>query len=316
MKKQDYQDLLVRSIYGELSADEQRFLESYLSTHPALKKEQRELQRLRAVLYSTAADVDVDGLLAEARQELRRAARRERNAEHFAHRIMHSIREFVSPKFAVASTAAILIGIAIGYYSFSPRHDRQDIAVLPVSGEASTKGSMEISNVRMIETGNGMVEIEFDAVAPVTMKGSIDDPEIQKVLTHALLNESNAGIRLASVTTIGDQIAKMPNSDPAVRTALITTVKSDENPGVRREALRVLMQFDYDKEIRDALLHILSHDRNTGLRVAAINALETATLDGGTFDASSIAVLKQRMESENNTYIRNRAATLIKEIYQ
>ena len=316
MKKQEYQELLSRSVFDELTADEQRYLKTYLKTHPAQKREYRELQRLRGVMISTVAEIDVDGLLADARVGLRHAVRKERNAEHIAVRMLQWVREIITPKFALAGAAAIVLGIVIGYFAFSPIGDRQDMVMLPVSGNTSTTKNMHINNVRMIETGNGTVEIEFDAVAPLTIKGNIDDPEIQKVLTHALLNESNAGIRLASVTTIGDQFGHRSEYDPAVRMALITTVKSDENPGVRREALRVLLQFGYDDATRDALLSILTNDQNTGMRVAAINALETARLDGRTFDGQTIDIFKKRMETENNTYIRNRAATFVKEIYQ
>jgi hypothetical protein len=267
-------------------------------------------------MNSPGADINIDGLLADARVGLRHAVRKDGNAENVAIRIMRSMREMFSPKFALAGAAVLLLGIIIGYYSFSPVDDRQDMVMLPVSGNTSTTKNMHIKNVRMIETGNGTVEIEFDAVAPISIKGNIDDPDIQKVLTHALLNESNAGIRLASVNTFGVQIGQQTIPDPAVRKALITTVKNDENPGVRREALRVLLQFGYDDAIRDALLHVLSNDQNTGMRVAAINAFEAARLDGRRFDGPTIDILKQRMETENNTYIRNRAATFVKEIYQ
>lgn len=316
MKKHEYQELLSRSVFGELTAGEQRKLDAYLKTHPALKREHRELLRLRGIMNSPGAEFDVDGMLVDARMGLRHAVRKEMNAENAAVWFMRSMREMFSPKFALAGAAALVIGIAIGYYAFSPVDDRQDMVMLPVSGNTSTPKDMYINNVRMIETGNGTVEIEFDAIAPISIKGNIDDPDIQKVLTHALLNESNAGIRLASLNTIGEQIGQQAVPDPAVRMALITTVKSDENPGVRREALRVLLQFGYDDAIRDALLFVLSNDQNTGMRVAAINALESARLDGTMFDGPTIDVMKERMETENNSYIRNRAATFVKEIYQ
>jgi hypothetical protein len=316
MKKQEFQELLFRSVFDELTADEQRLLDAYLKTHPARKQEYRELRRLRGVMNSPVPEINVDSLLADARMELRHAVRKERTADTVLLRIMQSIRDTFSPKFALTGAAALVLGIVIGYYTFSPVNDRQDMVMLPVSGNTSSTKTMHIKNVRMIETGTGTVEIEFDAVAPLSIKGNIDDPDIQKVLTYALLNESNAGIRLASVNTIGDQIGQRAVPDPAVRMALITTVRSDENPGVRREALRVLLQFGYDNAIRDALLYVLSNDQNTGMRVAAINALETARLDGRTFDGPTIDILKKRMETENNTYIRNRAATFVKEIYQ
>ena len=48
---------------------------------------------------------------------------------------------------------------------------------------------------------------------------------------------------------------------------------SDENPGVRKEALKALAQFPMDEKIKTAYLDILKHDNNSAIRIAAINAL-------------------------------------------
>ncbi len=50
--------------------------------------------------------------------------------------------------------------------------------------------------------------------------------------------------------------------------------------------------------------------------MAAINGLETAKMDGITFDDKTIDALKQQIAKEQNHYIRNRAVNLVQEIYQ
>ncbi|MBP9211220.1 MAG: HEAT repeat domain-containing protein, partial [Bacteroidetes bacterium] len=179
-------------------------------------------------------------------------------------------------------------------------------------------GKTFIEDIRFIDNdaSDCEVEFEFNAVAPVHIKGRVDDPEIQRLLTHALLNESNAGVRLSSMQLIRDQAAVNRSVDPAVKQALITSLKTDANPGVRNEALRVLQQYGFDDDLRDALLHVIEHDENSGIRVAAINALELAKMDGNRLDEATVKALKEQIAKEENNYIRNRAVNLVKEIYQ
>jgi hypothetical protein len=92
----------------------------------------------------------------------------------------------------------------------------------------------------------GEVEFSFDAVKPVYMKGSVNDPDVQKILAYALLNEQNPGVRLRSVDVIGSEHLKSTGSEVEIKWALIAALKSDDNPGVRKEALAVPEKFPFD----------------------------------------------------------------------
>ncbi|MEW5798227.1 MAG: HEAT repeat domain-containing protein [Bacteroidota bacterium] len=318
MKKEEYKELMYLSIYGELNSDEQVRLDDYLKKHPELKKELQEIKKFKSFVSDNTADATPDDLLREARTQLRTAIRKEKNRQQYVSAILGSIYELFRPKFALTGAAALSLGIFIGYCSFSPPGAGQGLVFQPVAHESSSADMTRIDHVRFIDSdaSDGEVEFEFEAVAPMRLKGKVNDPEVQKILTHALLNESNAGVRLKTVNAIAQQTNQKRSSDPAVKSALITTIKTDQNPGVRREALRVLLQFEFDDEIRNALLHVLSKDNNPGLRVAAINALEMARMDGQKFDDQTVSALKQQIVNEQNRYIRDRAANLVKEIYQ
>ncbi len=318
MKKEEIKELLQLSVYGELSPEEQETLDSYLKRHPEMKKELQEMKKFGTFVSENTSPVTSDELLGEARTQLREALRGERRKESFIVRIRRSSQEFLSLKFAAGGFGILSLGMLIGYCSFSPAEREKQLDLQTVSNTSNASAKTSIENVRFIDSdaSDGEIEFEFEAVAPMHVKGKIDDPEIQKLLTHALLNESNDGVRLSSINAIRNQTENNKTIDPAIKTALITSLKTDANPGVRREALRVLQKYGFDKDIRDALLYVIAKDSNSGVRVSAINALEFAKMDGTKFDETTINALKQQIKKEQNNYIRNRAVNLVKEIYQ
>ncbi len=318
MKKEEIKELMQLSVYGELSPEEQEKLDAAMKRHPDLKKELQEMKKFGSFVSENTSPVTTDELLSDARTQLREALRNERRNIPLIVRIGHTFEELLRPRFALTGAGMLSLGLLIGYCSFAPSVGENQLVLQPVSNPSGDAPKTSIENVRFIDSdpSDGEVEFEFEAVAPMRIKGKIDDPEVQRLLTHALLNESNDGVRLSSINAIRNQSENTKSIDPVIKTALITSMKSDANPGVRREALRVLQQYGFDNDIRDAMLSVIAKDENSGVRVAAINALEFAKMDGMKFDERSIDALKQQIKKEQNNYIRNRAVNLVKEIYQ
>lgn len=320
MNKKDYKRLLLLSVYGELSEEEQAKLDKYLKTHPELKTELKELQKFKTFVSNNTPQEASDELLDDARQQLRSALRQKRQKQSGLVKVLEPIKSFFQRqwKLALGGVGTFGLGMAVGYYFFALAPMEKGIGIQPAGNNETSPRNTRIANVQFIDAdaSDGEIEFEFDAVAPMHIKGKIDDPEVQKILTHALLNENNVGVRLSTMNAIARQTEKSKSNDPAIKAALLKSLQSDENPGVRSEALRVLQRYPFDNDIRDALLHVLFHDANSGLRVAAVNALEMAKMDGNKLDEKSIGVVKQQMKKEQNNYVRNRAATLTKEIYQ
>jgi len=144
------------------------------------------------------------------------------------------------------------------------------------------------------------------------VKGSPDDPAIQKLLAYALVTEPNAGIRIQTVNTLAG--SPHPEIDAEIRTALLDVVQFDTNPGVRKQALQGLTRFPMDGDIKRALLLVLANDPNEGLRIDAINALLPAEAERGQDDPDILNVLRTRMQYENNNYIRLRTKTALQEV--
>jgi hypothetical protein len=233
-------------------------------------------------------------------------------------------RDLILPRYKIAfgAVATLAVGVFLGYLVFAPRGTEREIqqATSPAAKEASQplKENTRITNVRFLNSdpSTGEVEFSFDAVKPVYMKGSVNDPDVQKVLAYALLNEQNPGVRLRSVDVIGSEHLKSSSSEVEIKRTLISALKSDDNPGVRKEALAVLEKFPFDDEIKRTFLDVLLHDNNSALRIAAINALENARGEKLPVDPEVLNVFRQRMKSDDNNYIRLRARAVVEEMKQ
>jgi hypothetical protein len=320
MTHDEYRDLLFMSASGEIDPDGQSVLERHLATCDRCRKEYGELQALHAALAVHRAGIEPDDrLLNEARQELRMALRREREKRS----AWTALLAWFAPgriapvtRFALGGAFTLAVGSVLGRSMF-PAPGAQELP--PAAGLTAAGGvrpveeETRITNVHFVDQGGGTGEIEFtfDAVTPVRMRGSIDDPKIQKVLTHAMLNEENPGVRLKAVNAINRE--GVESQDVLTKSALIKAMEMDANAGVRKEALNALRRFPFDGDIKMALLHTLMSDANPGLRVAAINALDSARTSANGVDSDILDVLKHKATTDDNNYIRVKARAVIEE---
>ncbi len=296
----------------DLAPELRRPLEEHLRTCRECREELQQLNKLHA-LVGVRHSIEVDDqLLAEARLQLRNALRAEVSRVSVWDRFADAVASILpSPaRLALGATAVLAVGFLVGRL-FPPSTP----APLQPSQEPGT-GDTRITNVRILhsEAGTDNVEFTFDAVTPVKMKGSLDDPRIQKVLAHAMLNEENPGVRLRAVSVTHP--LKSASADREVKAALILALQNDENAGVRKQALASLERYPFDTEIKDAFLHTLMYDRNPGLRIAAINGLDSLGVSKVGVDANLLTILREKSQSDDNNYIRLKARAVLQEVRQ
>ncbi len=317
MNHQEMKESLQLLLYDELSGEERSQVEGHLVACAECRRELESLKKFHTLLNEYSPEPAAERSLGEARQSLQSTLRQGR-ARRSA---WDAIAEFLSPIFApkvglaFGAAAMVAVGLGIGYLVFSRTYVTQNL-VQPANQLASPtiSGETRITNVRFLNSdpSNGQIEFVFDAVKPVKMKGSINDEQIQKVLAHAILNEENPGVRLKSVSAVSSQ----KTTDRDVKYALISAAKSDENPGVRKEALKALMGLPFDPDIKGAFLFVLAHDKNSGMRIAAINFLDSVKTSATGVDQDFLSILKQKMKSDDNDYIRLRAKAVVEETQQ
>ena len=326
MEHQKYKEWIKLSFYDELGKNEQEQLEKHLIICSECKAEFEEQKKLISFLSKEESQKDNQPdpqILNEARRELRAALRVETEKGAFGGTIFNSIISFLTTpyKFALSGAAVLLAGLLVGYLIFGSSQ-KTNIASPAIAVDKKgqnindislSQNNIQITNVHFLskDPESGEIEFTFDAVKPMEMKGNINDRKIQSILTYAMLNGQNAGVRLNSINAISEN--KKVNYDNDVKEALIRVVKFDENPGVRREALKLLNKFPYDNEIKQAYLYVLSNDTTSGMRIEAINSLFQAKKDGYKFDSQELSIFKKKIETDNNNYIRYRAKTVLQE---
>jgi hypothetical protein len=308
-------------LHNELSNEQRTAFEQHLAACSDCSAELEQMKQLDAAVRKHRIPVLVDDrLLQEARQQLRAALRAERSRPSFYARVEDYFDWVPAINYKVLLSGATLLvgGILIGRTvlapsspTFSPQPRVEPIAV----SSAPTGEEPRIMNLQFnrTSTGSGDVDVTFDAIRPVHLTGNINDPKIQAVLAHALVTEQNPGVRLRSVNMLATKVERLNPPDPKVKGALVSALRSDDNPAVRREALRVLKGYPFDNEIREAFLYVLVHDKNPGLRIAAINSLDSARVQSLEAGSDLLEVLKEKMRSDNNNYVRIRAKEVLEE---
>lgn len=307
MEHKKFEEMLILYSWNELKKDEQNEFERHMLGCDSCKSELEELKKLHdLVVTNTAEELDEDALF-ESRQELL-AQIRNLNRNKFQ---LSKIWDFITTPTAGSlklaySIASVIVLFVVGYFAF---FSKSDIKVQPANGIAQVEPN--VTNLQFINSDfeKGEVEISYDQVTPVKLKGNVNDPEIQKVLAQSLIDNENPGVRLKTVNAI--QSEKSIGKSSILKDALIKALKQDKNPGVRKEALNALCNLQFDDQIRDAMIYVLQNDVNSGLRIQAINCLDLMTDKLKADDPSTISVLKKKMQEDENSYIKLRAKTIL-----
>ena len=101
---------------------------------------------------------------------------------------------------------------------------------------------------------------------------------------------------------------------PDIVLALTSTLKNDQNPGVRKKAADALAGFRMTPEIRTAFLAALRSDRHPGVRLVAVEALAAAAKVSPP-DAKTIESLREKaFDPAENGFVRAKAASALKGI--
>ena len=321
MNKEKFIELSNLYLMDELDDTEKIEFENAVMENDELKKEFDDIKRLFVSINENRPEEVDEKLLASARNSLMRAVRQEEAKPSFKERILSLLKNIfiVNYKFAFGGMGMLAVGVFIGYIFFSVNYIQRPMieSSHTVDLDNIQNGDVKVSNIKIPTTlnGGGQIEISFDAIKPISYKGNLSDPFIQRLLAASLVTEKNPGLRLRTVNTIASQVENEKSvSDPKIKNALITALKVDGNPAVRREALNVLQKFKFDDDIRDAFLFVLSNDRNSGMRVAAINALSQLKVEGNSLDEKIMNVLNRKAENDESDFIRLRAASLVREV--
>jgi hypothetical protein len=297
-------------LYGDLSDAQVRDLEEHLAHCEPCRNVLHETRKLHELLSRVPAPAPSEEFLRDARMQFRAAM----IAEHSNRSLALRVRDFFSPGFMPrpALVAGGLALLAIGFASgrFSPHGTAA--SGTGVEDVLASGGTVHVTNMRTVENteSGGQIELTFDAVKSFRIRGSIDEPAIQKVLACALVS-GDPGVRMRAASSV--TLTKSAAPEREVKAALLLALRSDQNDGVRKEALQAIQRYAVDREVRDALLDVLLNDPNPGLRIAAINALDSLRARGYQPDAGELQAYRELQNSETSLYVRVKARSIIEE---
>ncbi len=319
MEHKKYKNLIDEYFFGEINSREKIELEEHLKNCDLCRGEFYSAKLLKESLQQNELAEPDTKLLTDARSELRSKLRIERQRtglwENLTGRLTSSF--FFTPQLAAAAFSFLIVGMIAGYFIFNSAGSIHYTMETPKMGNQNEQvmlsGDTRISDVQFISKNaeDGTIEFTFDAVKPMHMKGKISDPRVQNILTYSMLNGDNPGTRLNTINLINS--SSKPQPDPEIKNALLSVVKFDNNQGVRLEAMKLLKKFSFDDDVKGAMLYVLQNDSSSGMRIDAMNMLVQANKKGSTFNNEDLTVFRQKMQQDDNNYIRYQAKTVLKE---
>lgn len=308
MEHTKFKDQIQFYLYNELSMKDKNMFENHISSCKECAQELIEYKKLFEEFNKDNKQTIDPQFLNEARSELRGYLRAQRNKSSNSNYFLNSLSRFLFRPigFAFSGIILLVLGGFISYLIFNPLNEKID-------DNLQSPERLKIQNINFIDSdpSDGEVEFTFETVQSDRMKGNVNDIELQKILTYAVLNEQNPGTRLNSINVINaNQIQKL---DDEIKSTLITVAKFDNNPGVRIEALKSLNKLPADEEIKNTLIYVLLNDTSAGIRIEAINGLVDASKTGISLNQKDLTSLRDKIQIDDNNYIRYQAKNIIKE---
>jgi hypothetical protein len=341
--------LLVFYACGETSEQENALIGTHLGACAACAAqlaEERGLHESLMEALQASEHMDTGGvLLAQCRSELAEALD-DLSAPPFKERWQPFgwLRRSMALRPVLSGALLVLFGAGLGMQVLpwiSARLDSssngQTVSVSPAARFTDDQlRKMAVAGINLSPTTEGVpgtLQVRVRTEEPLVLSGSVDDPDLRRVLTYVVENgdQTDAGVRLDCLEAL-----RARNADLDVRRALLFAARKDQNPAVRMKALESLREAVTDKAVRETLIDALEHDANPGVRVEAVNLL-VRSLEPGAPDPENAApapapegidhpldpdpsmehvirALQDLQRNDPNRYVRLRSAAALRQI--
>ena len=300
------QEEMMLALYGELSGEALFGLEVHIERCEACRAEWQQLETLHGTLQAFHGMPEPSpNLLAASRMRLDEAL--DTSAINPVQRAVgHSLRWLSYMKGAPALTT-LLVGMGFLGGDFLARYQAVHAHRLPEPHILSRPGAISsVSGITQLPNSE-LVQVSYNRVVPEAVQGSLDDPEIRKLLMLGTKLGADPSVHDDSIAYVSNECRAEHgcggegNSADGFREALLLTLKSDRNAAVRRKALEGLQPYvARDQRVRDAVLESIMRDKSPNVRTEAINLLEPVGAD-----SSVRQVLRSVSSQDANPAIRD-----------
>ena len=294
-------------LYGELNVGEAAAFEAHLAGCEACRARHEEAARLHRLLVECPKPEPAPDLLVRCRQSLDETLDREQLGWRSLLRGWLWSFGAAPATRAVAALTMIAFGFGLGW-TLRPHAGTPSIVG---GGQASTFEGGDLGRIRSINSvasdpQSGGVRIQMDAERRVTLQGSLDDPRIRQVLVDTVKSYDNPGIRRDTLDAL-----RMQTQDPSVRDALEFALSHDANAGNRLEVLRLMQHTECGANTHQCLVNVAEKDPNVGVRAAAIDALVQHIEEEGR-DETVLAAFDKMATNDQNSFVRMRCRAAVR----
>ena len=302
---------IVMAAYGELPDDAAHELERHLAGCEACGQEREQMRALRLLADAYPLEEPPANLVARSRIRLEEALDALPPTRWFESLLQKLRNNAASLQSApIAASLLLIIGGGVGSlggYFVAQNHAARNgetgqVSHLPTKPVDQSEG--DIASISSIERqpNSEMVAVRYNQLVPREVEGSLDSPDIRRLLMLASENAASAGIRDNSVGLLASECrAGHECQATGIREALMVSLRYDRNGGVRQKALQGLQPYVVeDVRVRDAVLEALLSDSDPRIRTDAISILEPVEAD-----ASVRQVLRSVASSDRNPSVRS-----------
>jgi hypothetical protein len=305
MKCEKAQQDIVLVTYGELPDERMASLEQHLAECEECNRELKAMLAMHEALAYRPMMEPSPNLLAQSRMRLDEEL--DTIPPHgFLTRLRSNLYGWLGHVQSAPALITLLLGVGFlaGNFTFRYQLAHQPQTKTPIILTNGTGGAIaDITGI--VKTPNTeIVQVTYNRVTPETIQGTLDSPEIRKLLLIGIKSGANNGIRsdslglIANECRIGHNCVDGPDGD--VRNSLLVSLRYDKNPAVRLAALEGLQPYvAQDQRVRDGVLDALAHDSNEHVRTRAISLLQPVGSD-----SSVRQVMRTVSTTDENPYIR------------
>lgn len=318
-----FQENLVLYAYGELPKVECAELEVHLQACASCRLTLSELQHLHEAVPTQPLLEPDDAMLQSLRNVVSLKIREiERERQRGGAR-KWAFFSFVQPAPAF-QLGFVLLLLAFGFLlgrqtgsgpADSPQPPATMLESLLTASEqiqsASSRVDPFLASVDKLtfDPATGQVEIHYNTVNDIAIKGDLGNSAVREMLRHAMLEENNPAVRLHAVKAVSAMLPQNASLDADLLEALAKLLEKEQNTGVRLQALRVLRSLPFTQEIKGMLVKLFLYDEDTALRIEAFKTFAERTSEPGDID-----ILRRAARDDSSGYIKYQATKLLKEL--
>jgi hypothetical protein len=298
-----YEELMWLSLYDELKADERQSLEDHLKICSQCQVNFQQLQHSFKLIDQKIQFEPTESALQSFRGDLHQQLLFLRHKNHYEFSFWSKLWKVLSLDFSprvrfTTVFAVMFFGVFLGGLAMHYQINK----IIP-SGQFKPPIFDRAELIRYDPVSKQAL-IKFNAVTEQTVTGSLEQPEIQRLLAQSLMKDDRVNFRLKTMQTI----SAIKNYHEPLIQALIEVLLNDENSGIRLKTAKLLNTLPMTDETKEQLIaaysQVLLTEKNSAIRNEAIDGL-TRIND---FDSHQLVIDVAKKDS--NQYLKYKANQL------